>query len=56
LCAVVKLRAIAQIGKLSRELEKVTTAGPSSVKIPSGGKPKSEQLALAGIATTTAHR
>ena len=48
-------RAIAQIAKLSRELEKAEAHG-GHICLPSGGKPKAEQLAVAGIATTTAHR
>jgi hypothetical protein len=52
----IKLRAIAQIGKLSRELEKAEAHGRGEVSLPSTGKRKSEQLAPAGIGTTTAHR
>ena len=50
----IKLRAIAQIGKLSRELEK---AEPNKGHgIATGDQTKEQQLALTGIATTTAHR
>jgi hypothetical protein len=37
-------------------LEKVETIGPSSVRIPIDGKPKSQVLAEAGISTSTALR
>jgi len=50
------LRACQRIGEISRELEKVETAGPSSVRIPASGKPKAQVLAEAGISTSTANR
>jgi hypothetical protein len=52
----IRLRAVIRIGELSRELEKVVTTGPSSVKIPSDGKPKEQVLAEAGLSTSTANR
>jgi hypothetical protein len=52
----IKLRACQRIGEISRELEKVETAGPSSVRIPASGKPKAQVLAEAGISTSTANR
>ena len=48
----IRLRAVAQIGKLSRELEKAKNQSA----LPSGGKSKEEQLAAAGISTSTANR
>jgi hypothetical protein len=49
----VGLRAISQIAKLSRELEKAEAHG-GKICLPSAGKAKAEQLADAGIATPTA--
>jgi hypothetical protein len=51
----IRLRAIAQIGKISRELEKAQAHG-GKICLPSSGKPKAEQLAEAGISTSTAKR
>jgi hypothetical protein len=39
-----------------RDLEKVETAGPSTVKIPSDGKPKAQQLAAAGKTYSAGNR
>jgi hypothetical protein len=53
----IRLRATAQIGKISRELEKATkVGGAGKVSLPTGGKTKEEQLAEAGISTSTANR
>ena len=53
----IRLRAIAQINKISRELEKAEkVGGPGKFKVPTSGKFKAEQLAEAGISTTTANR
>jgi hypothetical protein len=52
----IRLPAEIRIAEISRELEKVETTGPSSVRIPSGGKPKEQQLAEAGLSTSTANR
>jgi hypothetical protein len=49
-------RAIIRIGELSRVLDKVETAGPSTVRFPINGKPKNEALAEAGISTSAAQR
>jgi hypothetical protein len=49
-------RAAIRIGEISRELEKVKTAGPSTVRLPNDGKPKRQTLADAGISTTAAGR
>src|SRR5882762_2106577 len=54
--AEIRLRACQRIGEISRDLEKVETIGPSSVRIPIDGKPKSQVLAEAGISTSTAQR
>ncbi len=54
--AEIKLRALRRMGELSKALEKVTTIGGGEVGIPSGGKPKSEQLADAGVSTSAANR
>jgi hypothetical protein len=50
------LRAEIRMGEISRQLEKVETTGPSSVRITSGGKPKEQQLKEAGISTSAANR
>jgi hypothetical protein len=55
-CAEIKLRAVRRIGQLSKELEKVETAGPSTVRLPASGKPKAAVLKEAGLSTSTAHR
>ena len=54
----IRLRAIAQIGKISRELEKAKPKDADPKLVPAGGKhlDKAEQLADAGLSTTTAHR
>jgi hypothetical protein len=52
----IRLRAIAQIGKISKELEKAEYTKGHGTVIPSSGKYKAEQLADAGISTSTANR
>jgi hypothetical protein len=52
----IRLRAIAQIGKISKELEKAEYTKGHGTVIPSSGKYKAEQLAEAGISTSTANR
>jgi hypothetical protein len=49
-------RAAIRIGEISGELEKVETAGPSTVRLPADGKPKRQTLADAGISTSAAGR
>ena len=50
------LRAIARIGKLSKELEKAEYTKGHGTVVPTGGKYKADQLAAAGLSTTTANR
>jgi hypothetical protein len=59
----IRLRAIARIGQISRELEKAKferdeSGRPVSSHLPAGGKmeTKEQQLAAAGISTSTANR
>ena len=56
----IRLRAIAQIGKISRELEKAQTVHTkehgSEIRLASSGKSKSEQLEEAGLSVRTANR
>jgi hypothetical protein len=47
----IRLRAIAQIGKISRELEKAKNRSA----LPTSGKSKEKQLAAAGLSTSTAN-
>ena len=47
----IRLRAVAQIAKLSRDLEKAEANKGHGAGLPSGGKTKGEQLAEAGIST-----
>jgi hypothetical protein len=55
--STIKLRAIARIGKTSLELEKARFVAPGQKpRVPTGGKAKEEQLAEAGISTSTANR
>jgi hypothetical protein len=46
----IRLRAIRKIGEISRDLEKVD----NQYALPTDGKSKQEQLAAAGISTSTA--
>ena len=48
----IRLRAIAQIGKIPRELEKAKPAKGHGHEVPAGGKFKEQQLAEAGISTS----
>ena len=50
------LRAIAQIGKLSRELEKSKGGANPKATLLSSEKSKEEQLKDAGLSTSTANR
>ena len=53
--STIKLRAIAQIGKISLELEKARFVAPGQKpRVPTGGKTKEEQLAEAGISGSSA--
>ena len=52
----IRARAFRRMGEISRELETVRFDGPSTVRIPSSGKPKSAVLSEAGISTSQAHR
>ena len=53
--AEIKLRAIRRMGELSKALETAHKAGPGAeVQFPSSGKLKSEQLADAGVSTSSA--
>ena len=48
--STIKLRPIAQIGKISLELEKARFVAPGQKpRVPTGGKTKEEQSAEAGI-------
>ncbi len=52
----IRLRAIAQIGKISRELDKAKYDKGHGTVIPASGKYKEQQLADAGLSTSTANR
>jgi hypothetical protein len=58
--AEIKLRACVKIGEISRELEKAQTIHTewhgAEIRLPSDGKSKEQQLAEAGISTSTAQR
>ena len=54
--AEMKLRTCRRIGELVRELEKVETAGPSTVRVPSSGKPKADAIADTGLSRSEAYR
>ena len=55
--AEIRLRACIRIGEISRDLEKAGHGGAGGgTKIPSTGISKEQQLAQAGISTSTAHR
>jgi hypothetical protein len=52
----IRLRAEMRIGQISRELEKSKGGSNPKATLPTGGKSKEEQLAEAGISTSTANR
>jgi hypothetical protein len=52
--STIKLRAIAQIGKISLELEKAKPNKGHGHEVPTSGKFKEQVLAEAGISTSTA--
>jgi len=57
--AEIRLRAVAQIGRISRELQKAQTIrveGGTDLRLASGGKSKTEQLKEAGLSVRTANR
>jgi hypothetical protein len=52
----IRLRAIAQIGEISRELEKSKGGANPQATLPNAGKSKEAQLASARTSTSTANR